>query len=286
MLAFRLLCRTFHHDDWIPVTVTMATEKPRLLDLFEGKQGQKLILVISVITILVLEVLIYLGAASQAGEKSRVVITNTQGQKIYETPGNTLTSYERMVFENTFGPLNKYQIHIDTEQMPFPFRAWVSAAVGIPVGLILLLGFAVKAFLALLHGSDGETHEADALSMGAGRVGSLFTLLRNVSVFHVGLFILAGVLLFWMVPNFLGQFAVVSLATIKDYQWFFVGVAVFLGILILWVIYLRYRLSKKMIENQLDLEKFRVEQHLLTQGQSPALLTQGGEQAGNEGQAG
>jgi len=36
----------------------------------------------------------------------------------------------------------------------------------------------------------------------------------------------------------------------------------------------------------LDLEKFRVEQHLLTQGQSPALLTQGGEQAGNEGQAG
>ena len=97
---------------------------------------------------------------------------------------------------------------------------------------------------------------------------------------------LAGVLLFWMVPNFLGQFTAISLATIKEYKWFFVGVSIFVGGLLVWVIYLRYRLSKKMLENQFDLEKFRVEQHLLTHENAPALLPRGGDQAGKEGQAG
>ena len=45
-----------------------------------------------------------LAAAGQSGEKSRVLLFDAQGKKVYETPGNTLTSYEKMVFENTFGP--------------------------------------------------------------------------------------------------------------------------------------------------------------------------------------
>jgi hypothetical protein len=39
----------------------------------------------------------------------------------------------------------------------------------------------------------------------------------------------------------------------------------------MWVVYLRYKLSQKMIENQLDLEKFRVERQLLEEEQRPLL---------------
>lgn len=264
----------------------MATSKPRLLDLFEGKQAQKLILAVSVIAILMLELLIYFAAASQAGEKSRVIITNAEQEKVYETPGTTLTAYEKMLFEKTFGPLNRYQIHIESERLPFPFRAWVSAAIGIPVGLVLLLGFAIKAFLALLYGSDTETRPSDPFEAANGRMGSLFNLLRSVSVFYLGLFMLAGVLLFWMVPNFLGQFATISMSTVREYKWFFLGVSIFLGAILVWVIYLRYRLSKKMLENQLDLQKFRAEQQLLTHKEMPTLLTHGNDPPGNESQAG
>ncbi len=263
----------------------MTNSKPRLLDLFEGKQAQKFILAVSVITILVLELLIYLAAAGQAGEKSRVIITNSQGLKVYETQGTALTSYERINFEKNYGPLSRYRVHIRTERIPFPFRAWLAAAIGIPVGLILLLAFAVKAFLALLYGSD-ERKDEDPLSATDGRVGTLFSFLNRISIFHIGFLLTVGVILFWLVPNFLGQFARISLSTVREYKWFFVGVFVFFAVLLVWVIYLRYRLSKKMLENQLDLEKYRVEQHLLMQKDTPALLTSRDSEGGNESTGG
>ena len=123
-----------------------------LLGIFEGKRHQKIVLTASILLFLLLELVIYLAAASQAGEKSRVLITDSNGAKVYETPGAVLTSYEKLVFENNFGPLNKYQVHVETTSMAFPFRAWLSSAVGIPVGLILLVAFIVRSYLSLLYG--------------------------------------------------------------------------------------------------------------------------------------
>ena len=62
-----------------------------------------------------------------------------------------------------------------------------------------------------------------------------------------------------------------SMTAIREYKWFFLGTAIFLALLITWIIYLRYKLSRQMLENQLDLEKFRVERQLLVQ-QEPAHL--------------
>jgi len=249
------------------------SQQVRLLDVFEGKRYQKIVLAVSVVAFLFLELLIYLAAAGQAGQKSTIIVTDTNGTKVYETAGTTLTSYERLVFENTFGPLQNYRIQLETESVPFPFRAWVSAAVGIPIGLVLLVSFLVRVYLSLLYGEEKEESEE---SLGEAetrnRFGALYSSFRRFSVFHAGFMALVAVLLFWIVPNFLQDFTKVSVAAIKEYKWFFMGIAVFMAILITWVIYLRYRISKQMLDNQLDLEKFRVEKQLLIQSETSPLL--------------
>ncbi|MCK8602326.1 hypothetical protein [Desulfoferrobacter suflitae] len=248
------------------------SQKVRLLDLFEGKRYQKIVLTIAVLAFLVLELLIYLAAASQAGQKTRVVVTDHNGAIKYETAGTSLTSYERMTFENTFGPLENYQIQIQTDSQPFPFRAWLSAAVGIPVGLVLLVSFVVKVYLNLLYGEEKDKPQSDSESATTNRFGSLFHLFNGFSIFHVGFFLVVAVLLLWMVPNFLGDFLKISIVTIREFKWFFLGASLFIAFLVTWVIFLRYKLSKKMLENQLDIEKFRVEKQLLIQAESPPLL--------------
>lgn len=250
------------------------TQGSRLQDVFEGRRHQKVVLAVSIFIFLILELIIYLAAASGSGQKSRIIITDASGAKVYETAGAVLTSYEKLVFENNFGPLRDYQMHLETETLPFPFRAWLTSAVGVPVGLVLLVAFLVRAYLALLYGdkASGEKEREAAASGDNTSVGGLFQFFRNISVFHIGFLVVAAVLILWMVPNFLKDFATVSVAAIKEFQWFFLGLALFLAFLITWIIYLRYRLSKQMLENQLDLEKFRVEKQLLLESGSHPLL--------------
>jgi hypothetical protein len=247
-------------------------QKARLLDLFEGRRNQKTILTISVLIVLVLEVLIYLAAASQSGQKSRVLVLDDTGAKVYETPGTALTSYEKLAFENTFGPLKNYRIQVQTESLPFPFRAWSSAAVGIPMGLILLVAFLVRCYLSLVYGDESDSDQASKAEAVYGRFGSVVNLFRGVSIFHIGFLIVIAVLLFWIVPNFLGDFARVSVNIVREFKWFFVGAAAFLAIILLWIIYLRYKISREMLKNQTDLEKYRLEIQLLEHKKEQHLL--------------
>ena len=60
---------------------------------------------------------------------------------------------------------------------------------------------------------------------------------------------------------------------VKEYPWFFMGVSGFVGGLLVWVIYLRYRLSKLMLTNQVEIEKYRIEKQILDQNPVPHLLT-------------
>jgi hypothetical protein len=247
-------------------------QKGRLLDVFEGRRSQKVILAASVIILLVLELMIYLAAASQAGQKSRVVISDTRGAVVYETPGTTLTSYEKLNFENTHGPLKDYRIQIVTESLPFPFRAWSTAAVGIPVGLILIVAFLVRSFLSLVYGEDSDQQEDATVGAGIGKFGSMANLFRRVSIFYIGFLVVLAVLLFWIVPNFLGDLARISTTAIREYKWFFLGVSIFFALLTMWVIYLRYKLSREMLKNQSDLEKYRLEIQLLEYKKEQPLL--------------
>ena len=246
--------------------------RARLLDLFEGTRNQKIILTISVLIVLVLEVLIYLAAASQSGQKSKVFVLDENGGMVYETPGTTLTSYEKLSFENTFGPLKNYRIQLHTENLPFPFRAWSSAAVGIPMGLILLVTFLVRCYLSLVYGEENDHDKQTGLGTNNGRFGSMLNLFRGISIFHIGFLVVIAVLLYWIVPNFLGDIARVGMTAFREFKWFFVAAAAFLAAVILWVIYLRYRISQQMLRNQADLEKYRLKIELLEYKKSQALL--------------
>jgi hypothetical protein len=254
----------------------------RLFDLLEGRRHQKVVLVVSVLLLLLLEIMIYFAAAGQAGRISRLIVTDAEGRTVYETTGKTLTSYQKMLFEKTHGPLSDYHVHVQTQSQPFPFRAWLSAAIGIPVGLILLLAFLIRAYLALMYGESKDREAEPSAKDSAGRLTSFLGVFRSVSIFHVGFLLVLGVVLFWMVPNILGDFAKVSLATIREFKWYFVGVSVFLAVTVLWVIYLRYKLSRQMLQNQYDLEKFRVERQLPGPEEQPAMLPESMNRAANE----
>lgn len=247
----------------------------RLLDVFEGGRRQRLILAVGVFLFLAVEIIIYASAASQAGDKARIVITDSSGAKVYETTGTVLTSYERMNFENNFGPLRNFQMNLQTESTPFPFRAWVSAAIGIPVGLVLLVSFVVKVYMSLLYGEDGkgDTPRGEAADSGMkGRMSAFSGFLKGLSVFHIGVIAFLAVLVLWMIPNFIGDATQTVMNAIREYPLFFIGAAVFLAALLVWMIYLRYSLSKMMIENQFKLEKIRIEAQLPPPGASPVLL--------------
>lgn len=249
------------------------SRKVRLSDLFEGTRYQKVVLTVSILAFLLLELLIYLVCASEAGQKSRVIVTK-DGVTIYETLGSTLSAYEVTTFERNYGPLKDYQVQVVTETKPFPFRAWVSSAVGIPVALVLLVAFVVRVFMALLYGEDSEGSGDPSAGGGESkhRFGSLMHLFKGISVFHVGFLLVISVLLLWMVPNFIGDFLTVSMAAIRDYKWFFLGLSVFLAVVLTWIIYLRYKLSKQMLDNQLDLEKYRFERQLLLERETTRQL--------------
>lgn len=246
----------------------------RLMDVLEGNRYQRVVLIVSVVVFFTLELLIYLAAAADSGQKSRIVITDANGSKIYETLGNSLTSYQKATFESNYGPLSNYQTHLQTETRPFPFRAWVSAAVGIPVGMVLLVAFLVRVYLSLLYGDEKESPKPLEEPITAKtRFGSLTRLVQGVSIFHVGFLVVFAVLLLWMIPNFVGDFGKMLLTVARENRWFVMGAACFVAAMIAWVIYLRYRLSRQMLDNQLNFEKFRLEkQLLLQQGESTPLL--------------
>jgi hypothetical protein len=248
-------------------------ETLRLLDLFQRERYHKLILLVSVGAFLLLEFLIFLASASQAGDKSRILILDTSGNKVYESAGTTLSSYDKGFFEFYHGPIENYRLQVKTDSHPFPFRAWLTAAIGIPVGLILLVAFIVRSYLTLVYGEQKpDPEQPEATNPRKQRLGGFATAFRNVSVFHIGAVVLLAVLTLWMVPNFLGDFFKLSLASIREYKLFFLGAAIFLGLLLVWVIYLRYKLSKQMLENQLHLEKYRLDHQLLLRHDAPPLL--------------
>ena len=241
-----------------------------LADVLSGQRYQKTVLIICIVALLFIEIAVFIAALNSSGKKSRVIVYDKNGYKVFETDGTTLSTYEKVVFENNFGPLSNYHIKIESEKIPFPFRAWFTAAVGIPVGLVLIIAFIIKAYLALLYGDSGG--ESFSESKSSGTLGSFLSQATKVSIFPLGIAVLVIVLLMWMVPNFLGEFARLSVNTIKEFKWFFLGVSVFLAGLVCWVIYLRYKRSKQAIENEKDIEKYRLEMKLLEEKMDKQLL--------------
>lgn len=250
-------------------------QKLRLSDIFEDKQSHKFILKIGIFMFLSMEVIIYLVANAHSGTESWVEIFNSKGEMVYETQGNVLTTYEKLVFQNTYGPLSNFNVRVKTRTSPFPFRAWLAVAVGVPIGFMLLLTYLVRAYLSFVSGEEEKDMQDSESLADSSRFGQLFSW-RRLSLFHFGFFILICVLALWLVPNYVADIAAGAVSLVAKYKWFFLGVFVFLASLFVWIIYLKYKISEKMMDRQMDLEKFKVEKQLLLEQESRLALPAAG----------
>jgi hypothetical protein len=241
------------------------TQKIQFSDLFEDKEIHRTILKAGLWFLLMLELVIFLWAAFHSGVKSTVAVYDANNNKIYQTEGAVMTTYERRIFESSYGPLSNYQIKVESRSVPFPFRAWLAVAVGAPIGVVLLLNYLVRAYLTFLGGEEPEkSSESETQNgpLGGQGLHPRFAL-RRLSVFSLGMLVVVCLSLIWLVPDFMAAVARVILAFVLQFKWFFLGLTVFAASLVVWIIYLRYKIQGKMMEHQVDLEKFRVEKQLL-----------------------
>ncbi len=210
-----------------------------------------------ILGLLVLELIIYLAAASQSGTEHYVVIEDNAGRVLYKTPGKALTRYEEMSFRSTFGPVENYRVRIVPVEKPFPFRGWFASAVGIPVGLTLLIAFAVKSYQALFeYRMERSSNKPDFSDLKGWKY--LFHLLSSFSVFQLGFMVAVLALFVWVVPNVTETLLKNILSFIEKHVFLVIAVCVFIAGLIVWIVYLRYRISKEIVRYQFELAKIQL----------------------------
>lgn len=245
------------------------TTRRTMASLF--RENKTLFILIGV-GIFLIELEIFAVAAINSGRKSWMQIKDKNGNIIHMSEGNSLSSFNKYYFEKTFGPLSQYQVNWITKDEPFPFRAWFAAAIGIPVGAMLLFAFITRAFAALIYGDrtvSDLSGETGAVSAPANRIEALLAGVSRLNIFTIGFLTLLAVFTYWVVPNLIQYVGKLGVDTVIRFKWFFMTVAGILLGIVLWIIYLRYLLAKKSIDSQIEIEKYRLQ---LASGQTPSQL--------------
>lgn len=235
----------------------------------------KTLFVVIGVCLFLIELEIFALAAMKSGRKAVIQVLDPGGTVIYETDGSNLSQFEKYYFEQNFGPLDRYDLRFVRYDVPFPFRAWFVAAIGIPVGAMLLFAFLVKAYLAIFHGETLAPADTKPVSQRAehSRLERLLLRISRFNIFTIGFIILTGITAYWVVPNFVAYLSRIGIETLTRYKWVFLMLGVvFLGLTI-WIIYLRFLLAKKSLETQADLERYRLELEYKTGGSEQRSLT-------------
>ena len=229
-------------------------------------QENRTLFIILAVGLFLVELEIFALASMSSGRHSSAQVLDAQSNVIYEVKSAKFNSREKAEFEKTFGPLTNYQVNVVTKQRPFPFRPWFAAAVGLPIGAVLLFGFFVKAYEALFFSGEsrfGQAGNAASGDPGADRMDRLINRVGRMNIFAIGGFVLLIALGLWAVPHLLSEFGRHGVEIINRYKWVALGiVGVFLG-LVVWIIFLRYLLARKAIETQADVEKYRLQLELM-----------------------
>lgn len=207
-----------------------------------------------------LELEIFAVAITQSGKKSVLEIRNNRGEIVYETDGGYLSAFDQETFEKTFGPLNNFEIRRISRDEAFPFRAWFTAAIGLPLGGMLIFAFVVRAFVAIFNGDKKPLAPQGASPQpGYGnRIEQVLDKIGKLNIFTIGFFMFLVVIGYWIIPNVIVYAGKLGVETLHRYKWIFLGAALVLVCIFVWVIYLRYLLAKKHIESRVELDKYRL----------------------------
>ncbi len=239
------------------------------------KEHKTLFIVIT-IGIILLEVEIFAFAAMKTGRKSIMEFRDQQGNLIHVTDGDNLSTFNKYYFEKTFGPMDQYQVNLVSQDRPFPFRAWFTAALGIPVGFVLLFGFIIRAYLTIVHGETiSRAHEkppANSTAPPLTRLQKIINQASRLNIFIIGLVVFLSVLAYWIVPNVITYLGKAGLDTVIRYKWIFLPAITVLVGMVMWIIYLRYLLAKKSIESQTEVNKYRLQLEMTSNGRAPLEL--------------
>lgn len=207
-----------------------------------------------------LELEIFAVAVVKSGQKSSLEIRDSYGRVVYETEDQSPASFDQKNFEKTFGPIDRYQVQYTTREEPFPFRAWFTAAVGLPLGGMLLFAFIVRAFVAVFHGEKRpRVSKEDGIQQNyQNRIDWVLDKVNSLHIFTIGFFVFLVVIAYWIVPNIIVYLGKLGFETLERYKWFFgIGAGALLCVFV-WVIYLRYLLAKRHIDSQVELDKYRL----------------------------
>lgn len=223
------------------------------------KEHKTFFIIISVVLFLV-EIEIFAVAAMKSGRKSWLQVLDANGNVIHETDGQNLSDFNKYYFEKTFGPFDQYHVKLKTLDRPFPFRAWFVAAVGIPVGAILLFAFIARAFQVLFYGKEKSPHDTVLKNEAYEyRFEKIIAAIGRFNIFIIGFLVFLAVFLYWVVPDLIVYIGRLGTETLIRFKWIFLSVGIiFLG-LIIWIIYLRYLLAKKTIDSQSEIHKYRLQ---------------------------
>jgi len=219
------------------------------------RENRTAFIVIAVILFLI-EVEIFALAAMKAGHRSWLQFVDNHGNVVHETDGKNLSDFNKYYFEKNFGSVNNYQRRLVSKDYPFPFRAWFVAAVGMPIGIILLLAFTIKSYISFMYGAD------DKKDGGNGYQTQMERMVASVSrfnIFTIGFLVLLGVFCYWVIPETITYLGRVGEETISRYRWVFISAALIMVGMVAWVIYLRYLLAVKTIDSQVELDKYRLQ---------------------------
>jgi len=220
----------------------------------------RMLFIIILVVLFLIELEIFAVAAMKSGRKSWLQVFDTKGNVIHETDGQNLSEFNKYYFEKTFGPFEQYQVKLVTKDRPFPFRAWFVAAVGIPVGAMLLFAFFVRTYQSLFYKEEKIPHDPDLKEKEYEyRFEKIIAAISRFNIFAIGFLLFLTVFLYWVIPDLIVYLGRVGTETLTRYKWIFLSVAViFLG-LIIWMIYLRYLLAKKTIDSQTEIKKYRMQ---------------------------
>ena len=221
-------------------------------------ENKTLFIIIAVVLFLV-ELEIFAIAVMKSGHKSWLQVIDANGNVIHETDGKNLSDFNKYYFEKTFGPFEQYHVKLETKQFPFPFRAWFVAAVGIPVGAILLFAFAVQSYLSLFYQEQSSGQYDVKKNEHEYRFEKLIAAVSRFNIFTIGFLVLLGVFSYWVVPNLIVYVGKLGVETLTRYKWIFLSFGMVLLGLIIWIIYLKYLLAKKAIDSHAEIDKYRLQ---------------------------
>ncbi len=236
-------------------------------------QENKTMFIMLAVGLFLIELEIFAMAVMKSGPESHLQVLDQQDLVVFESKNTTLDGREKSEFERTFGPLTNFRVNLVTTQRPFPIRPWFAAAVGFPIGAVLLFGFFIKAYETLFFRNEPSQPEtSQSHSPVVDGWDRLFLRISRLNIFAIGTFVLLFAFGLWAVPQLVAELGRHGAELITRYKWVAIGaVAIFLGFAA-WIIFLRYLLARKSIETQADVEKYRLQLELMGDHKTPRQL--------------